>query len=434
MSRLYALIDCNNFYVSCERVFNPKLVNKPVVVLSNNDGCVIARSEEAKLLGVEMGVPFFKIKPFCRQRGIAVCSSNYALYGDLAQRVVTIIESLEPCVEVYSIDEVFVALDGVANINLKKYLTYLQSVIKRWVGIPVSIGVGQTKTLAKIASFQAKKRLKQPICILGQDIAQRFALETTPVAEVWGIGRRWCRRLAHYDINNAFDLSCSEPLFMRQQFNVVLANTVRELKGQSCLDLIENLPNKKNISSSRSFGKPLRDFNQIMEALSNYCARAAEKLRQQHSLATTVQIFLRTNAFSQTTPYHCKSVQMLLSEPTNDTGYIIQCAKQGLKSIYVAGVDYHKAGVLLGELINEREGQQLSLFADHEKPTKQKISHNHVTRAAKTLDAINQRFGRDVLYLASQRRHAIQEWQMRSEYCSPRYTTRWAELLSVNSG
>ncbi len=426
MTSLFALIDCNNFYVSCERVFAPKLHHQPVIVLSNNDGCVISRSNEAKALGIDMGAPYFKIQAFCEQHHVTVKSSNYALYGDLSHRVVNVIKLFEPRVEVYSIDEVFIELIGTDKINLKKYCLMLRDIIRQYIGIPVSIGIGQTKTLAKIATYQAKRRLQQPVCILDKDISHQQALQTTPVDEVWGIGRQWRKKLESLHIMNAYDLSRTSPESMRRLFNIGLSHTIRELQGKVTLSITTEPPNKQNIMSSKSFGQSLTTFDSIAAALSHYCARACEKCRAQQSKAQHIRIFLETNPFNKKGRYYNQSIQFTLPYPSHETAMIIHYAKACLKKIFKPGLEYKKTGILLCDLVPNDHPIQYELF-NPSSDTKTEPSKKNI--AAKTLDLINARYGKDVLFIASQKTQPQKQWTMRQNHKSPRYTTRWQEIL-----
>ncbi|MCW5589498.1 MAG: Y-family DNA polymerase [Legionellales bacterium] len=432
MTRLFALIDCNNFFVSCERVFQPELRQRPVIVLSSNDGCVISRSNEAKALGIKMGVPYFKIQALCKQHKVKIRSSNFGLYGDLSQRIIQVIHSFEPRIEQYSIDEVFVELTGTTLINVNAYLHHLVASIEKQVGIPVSLGVGQTKTLAKIAVFQAKKQLHQPVCVLGEDLSLFQALNHTPLSEVWGIGKRWSEKLTRQGISTAYELSQINPQQARQQFNIILANTIQELRGISCLDLDSVSSPRRNIISSRSFGKTQTDFFSIAEALSNYGARACEKLRAQRSLTKNIQVFLNTNRFAKNIPYYSRAAQVTLPQYTNDTATIVYYAKKGLSTIFKNGLAYQKAGIMLCDLISENTPIQYELFSTEDHLDKKNIDTRQ--RAQKTLDAINQRFGQDVLYLACQKLQHDNSWRVKKENCSPSFTTRWNELLVISKG
>ncbi len=423
MTRLFAIVDCNNFYVSCERVFQPQLRNKPVVILSNNDGCVIARSNEAKAFGIDMGVPFWKIRSFCQQHNIAVCSSNYSLYGDLSYRVNHVLQTFESRVETYSIDEAFIELMGAENINLTQYLSHIVASIQQQVGIPVAIGVGKTKTLAKIAVLQAKKKMQKAVCILDTHVSSQQALLATMIDDVWGIGKRWAKQLQQHNILTALDLAQTNPQIMRKHFNITLANTVYELQGKPCLKIEVIAPPKQSIVCSRSFGKKQIDVLIIAEALSHYCARACEKLRAQGLLSKQIQVFLNTDRHSKTQPYYSRSAQINLPQMTQDTATIIHYAKQGLLKIFKQGLAYQKVGVLLNNLTSENDGLQYDLFNN------QKVILNK--RAAKTLDVINQRFGKDTLYLASQKMQAAPSWQAQRKNCSPRFTTCWHDILQV---
>ncbi len=417
--------------MSCERVFQPKLFGKPVIVLSNNDGNIISRSDEAKQLGIKMGAPYFKIKALCKRQHVYVFSSNYTLYGDMSKRVVALIKEHETNVEIYSIDEVFVLLQGITHIHLKQYLLNLRNTILRASGIPVSIGVGTTKTLAKIASFQAKRILKRPVCILGQCMSETVALNTTPVAEIWGIGHSWAKQLEAINIVTAQDLSLISANVIRRHYNSVLADTVRELQGQSCLKLEMFAEPKKNIMSSKSFGNPIREYQSIAEALSQYAARAAEKLRMQYSLATELRVFLETNRFKEGSAYYHRSVRLTLPIATNDTGLIIQTAKLGLRQIYKPDLQYHRTGILLGGLLPDTSPQQLELFqTEIEEHQQQKKS---ISAAAKLMDTINHRFGKNTVFIASQKTHAPEAWHFRSQFKSLCYTTCWNDIIRAKS-
>lgn len=419
---LYALIDANNFYVSCERAFNPKLTGKPVIVLSNNDGCVIARSNEVKQLGIPMGTPYFKIRTQCQRHNISVYSSNYAFYGDMSRRMVAIIKQFEPRVECYSIDEVFLVFK-MRKQDAKAYFMQLRQAILAATGIPVAIGVGRTKTLAKVASFQAKKVLGTSICILNHCLSERCALHTTPIGEVWGVGRCWAERLRQSSLKTALALSVQAPHVIRRGYGLGLANTVRELQGTPCFPLTFTSPVKKTIMSSKSFGQGIRSYTAIAKALTCYTVRACEKLRAQHSLAQEITVFLKTSPFKTHQPHYSRSMSVSLPMATHDSGMIAHHAKVGLKQLYKPGLDYHKTGIALGQLISETAPEQLDLF---ESPERKRLS-----KRAQLMDAINAKFGKDTLRLGSQGLQGA--WQRRCQYESPHYTTQWRDILRVNT-
>jgi DNA polymerase V len=418
---MFALIDCNNFYVSCERVFRPDLNDKPVVVLSNNDGCVIARSNEAKQMGIKMGAPFYKCRNAFRQNKVTVCSSNYALYADLSQRVMDILKS-EPYLEVYSIDEAFIKLDGIKLDDLSKWALRLQQRIWQWIGIPVSIGIAPTKTLAKLANFVAKRRTKIGIHVLHDRFEIDKILMDVPVSEVWGVGRRWARRLVGFNVETAFGLSQLTSAFVQQQFNKVLASTVDELKGIPCLDLELSCP-KKNIVSSRSFGKYQREFWSIYQALANYTVRACEKMRQQKSKTQTICVFLMTNNFQQMDRRYKNKIVYQLSYPTSDTRDILKAARQALKEIFRSGYAYKKVGIMLLEL-SDIKREQIDLFSTP--------AFEQTSSMMNYVDNTNKIYGRDTIYFAAQGDERFRPWKAQCAFRSPRYTTRWDELLQLS--
>jgi DNA polymerase V len=416
---LFALIDCNNFYASCERVFNPALQQQPVVVLSNNDGCVIARSDEAKALGISMGVPYFQIKAFCDTHQIKVFSSNYALYGDMSQRVMSTLQLFEKNLEIYSIDEAFVQLNGCQHINLTQYANQIRQTVKQHTGIPVSIGISTSKTLAKTANYLAKRILKSGVCVLSSPVEINNALAQVPIDEVWGVGARWAKKLIQFNINTALALANAPIHLIREHFNVVLERTARELRGIPCLAL-EDITPKQNIMSSRSFGKPLQDLTSIIKAISYYAARATEKLRQQQSLTQAIYVMLKTNRYSQKNLPYCYHITLPFKYPTDDLCEITRVAKIGLRKLYRPTLKYHKAGVMLLDLIPKQQ-QQGDLF----------INTDQHEKLNQTIDRIKQRFGKTSIALATQGHAQHQTWQMKSAYKSFRYTTCWNELVDV---
>lgn len=413
---MYALIDCNNFYASCERLFRPDLQNKPIVVLSNNDGCVIARSNEAKALGIKMGEPYFKIKHLSQQHNISVFSSNYTLYGDLSHRVMSIIEESWTNVEIYSIDEAFLDLSTLAFHQRDEFCELLQKRILQCTGIPTSIGIGESKTLAKVANYIAKKELKIPVFNITH---QPQWLDKIGVADVWGVGRQWQAKLMKANINTAGDLSRLDPHIIRQQFNVVLMRTVLELQGNSCIAL-EDVQSKKSIMSSRSFGQMQTEFTLLCEAISSHCAKATEKARQQNLIAQRVTVFIRSNPFRPDLKQYSNSLECRLIHATADPRVITQIAKMCLKKLFKPGISYKKVGVMLSELIDER-ALQLDLFHQHSDDVLLKRD-----KFVKVLDSINARYGSHTIKLAAE--GCSSSWRMRSDMKSPCYTTRWNEL------
>lgn len=412
--KTFALIDCNNFYVSCERVFNPKLFNRPVVVLSNNDGCVIARSGEAKMLGIEMGVPAFQCKTLFKQHDIALCSSNYALYGDMSRRVVETIKQFCADVEVYSIDEVFALMDDRQITNIRR----LRSTILQWTGIPVSVGIGPTKTLAKVANSCAKK-IEGGIFILTEEGDQERILRSLPVSDIWGIGRPREVLLNSHRIYTGWDLRNAEDAWIRKNLSVVGLRTVWELRGISCLSLEELSPPKQAVVSSRSFGRPVLLLKELEEAVSAYTVNAVNKIRKQKSRASYIEVFITTGHYSNTPVLDRR--QVILSEPSSYAPKLIDAAKKALKAIYVEGVAYKKAGVLLGGLVSENEIQH-DLFSNQNVSEKQHKVMN-------VIDHVNKRWGQKALKFAAE--GIEQPWKMTQHLCSNRFTTRWDELLSI---
>ncbi|QWE13776.1 Y-family DNA polymerase [Polynucleobacter sp. AP-Sving-400A-A2] len=425
-NQLFALVDVNNFYVSCERVFAPKLEDVPMVVLSNNDGCAVARSAEVKALGVKMGTPWFQMKDLAQQHGIQAYSSNYTLYGDMSGRVVEVLRKFTPNLEVYSIDESFLQIETV----LKQYAdpTSLGQIIKQDVkdttGLPVCVGIGASKTLAKLANHLAKKNPQfagvcdissMPKAMLYQWMAE------TAVGEVWGIGGKTAKKLKELKINSIFDLVQISPQAMRQQFGVVIERICYELRGVSCLQLEEVAPAKQQIISSRSFGKPVTSMEGLSESVATHAARGAEKLRSQKSVTGALTIFVQTNPHKPFEPQHHQSITVVLSDPSDNTLTLTSAALKGLKQIYKAGFKYKKAGVILN-LLADKPTMQQSLFDDVEVKGKS-------AGLMKAMDSINSRFGNTAIKTAAS--GTKQDWKMRSGNKSPNYTTQWDELPVV---
>ena len=424
-----ALIDGNNFYVSCERVFQPELEGKPVVVLSNNDGCVFARSQEVRALGVAMGTPWFKLKDLVRQHGIIGKSSNYTLYADMSQRMHAVIGQFAPEQEIYSIDETFLDLTGF-NRNLVEYGQQIRQRVRQWTGIPVCVGVGGTKTLAKLANHSAKKILVPEMAdgvvnfnqMSPGELNQLFG--SIDVGEVWGVGRKNKERLYDIGIETVKDLRNSSVSHIKNEFNVVLARTVAELNGESCLALEEVAPPKQQIVSSRSFGQPVLLLEDLNEAVVSYASRAAEKLRKQHHVASVIQVFVQTNPFKPDEPQYNNGVTVKLAKQTNDTFLLASAALYGLKRIYKPGYAYKKAGVMLGSLCPENL-VPVDLFTGFNEPETQRAR----TLMA-TLDEINTKMGRGTVRSAGE---GIQKaWAMRSGNKSNAFTTDWEQLPVVN--
>jgi DNA polymerase V len=420
--RAIALIDVNNFYVSCERVFNPRLNGKPVVVLSNNDGCAIARSNEAKALGIKMGEPWFKLRDLAQQHGILAYSSNYALYADMSNRVMSILADFSPHQEVYSIDECFLDLTGMPKPHLA-IASRMRSRIRQFTGLSVCVGIGPSKTLAKLANHCAKKGYSPDgVCDFNGWQPEQLdeQLHRIEVGEVWGIGRRLVPKLNNLGIHSVLDLKRAEPEFMRQQFSVVMEKTVRELRGQTCIELEEVAPPKKQIVTSRSFGTKVSDLQSLSEAVSLYTSRAAEKLRRQQSFASLLSVFIHTSPFDDSPKYSAHQV-VRIPAPTDDTLQLVRTAQWILKRIYKLGYLYQKAGVMLDEIV-PAGGQQTDMFGF--RPSEDKSA-----RLMAAMDLINDKWGRSTLRTASQGYNA--PWAMRQKNVSQRYTTNWAEILNV---
>ncbi len=424
MKTLIALVDCNNFYVSCERVFRPDLIGKPVMVLSNNDGCVVARSKEVKELGIKMGVPVFQVQQLINKHQIKLFSSNYTLYADMSARVMSTLESFAPRMEVYSIDEAFLDLTGVYFKDSVDYGQRIRKKVVKHTGIPVCVGMGPTKTLAKLANFAAKKWSKTNGVVDLSDLKRREKLmRIVPVGEVWGIGSRTNAKLQKLGIETVWDLASQSPIRIQKAFNVVVARTVMELNGTSCLAIEDISPDKQQIVCSRSFSRRLTEEAELSEALSEFCSRAAEKLRHQKSVAGCVTVFIRTSPFNEQEPQHQRSASIKLSTVTQDTRTIITAAIRILSEIYTKGYSYQKCGVQLSYIQAKTSAGQLELFAfdNDELP-----AENSVLMA--TMDNINKRFPKKISIAAT---GFDKSWQPKAERISQRYTTDWKELVLV---
>lgn len=422
--RNIALIDVNNFYVSCERVFNPKLIGKPVVVLSNNDGCAVARSNEVKALGVGMGAPWFKLKDLAKQHGIIGLSSNYELYADMSNRVMSILGEFSPDQEVYSIDESFLDLTGFTSRDLIQYGQDMRKRILKWTGLPVCVGIGSTKTLSKLANHCAKKRpVFNSVCNFNtmspKDLDE--LLGQIEVGEIWGVGRKLAPKLQALGFHTVLDLKRANPERLRQQFSVVMEKTIRELNGTVCIDLEEISPAKKQIISSRSFGNPVRDYNSLAESITLYMSRAAEKLRKQQSFAGSVYVYIRTSPFKPDEPFYSNGLTIPLPSPTNDTRQLVNVVLWGLKQIYKPNYHYAKAGVMLGEIVPE-EGVQADLFSQLQTSPKS-------SALMSAMDSINRKMGKESIKLASE--GFKRPWKMKQGNKSPSYTTKWEDNISI---
>ncbi len=422
MQKVFALVDCNNFYASCERVFNPKLEAKPVVVLSNNDGCIIARSNEAKALGIKMGVPAFEIKDIIEKQSIFVFSSNYTLYGDMSQRVMNTLALFSPDIEIYSIDEAFLDLSGLIYENLSEYGKKIKETIKQWTGMPVSVGIASTKTLAKIANHIAKKDKKYNGTSDFTSIPDiDKILKNVPVYDVWGVGRQHSKFLLSNKIQTALDLKNADDKWIRKKMSVMAQRTVFELRGISCFPIDSNPLDRKSILCSRSFGKPLTDYKDIEQATSTYVTTAAEKLRKQHSCALSITVFIMTSEFAKGPKYfNSKTIQLPVA--SNSTPELIHYAVAALKELFRKGYKYKKSGFIISDFVPENQIQS-SLWDD--------VHREKYKDLMKIIDKVNQKIGPGKIKYAIQGNK--KKWKMRQEKLSPCYTTRWEDLLTVNT-
>lgn len=432
---MFALVDGNNFYVSCERVFRPSLNGRPVIVLSNNDGCAIARSNEAKALGVRMGQPMFQCRDLVEAQGLVALSANFALYGDLSDRMMAIAGQYAPRQEVYSIDESFLCFDGLPRADLAGIGRTLRAHVLRWVGIPTCVGFGPTKTLAKLANHIAKTAERKPgtypleyaqVFNLGalDPVERAQALAATPVGEVWGVGPRIEARLVAAGVKTAQDLAASDAKALRREFSVTLEKTVLELQGVRCVDLDDAPADRLQIACTRSFGRPVLELDDLVEAVSEFAGRAAEKLRKQGSAAGSLMVFIRTSPFRAKDAQYSRTVTIPLPRPTSDTRLLTSAAVAGLRGIYAAGFRYAKAGVMLVDL--QPDGVQ-----QEELPLDAAAGQVEKLRLMKAMDALNARYGRGAVKLGSagsQVNESARRWAMRQERRTPAYTTSWQDI------
>jgi DNA polymerase V len=415
---MYALVDANNFFVSCQRVFDSRLEGKPVIVLSNNDGCAIARSNEAKALGIKRGANFYEIETLVKQHNVHVFSTNFVLYADMSLRVKNLLASYVPEYEDYSIDEVFANLSGLDNYNLKEYCTTIAQTIKQGTGIPVSIGVAPTKTLAKVANKFAKKYAGyKNVCLIDTDEKRIKALQNFDIGDVWGIGRQHTKRLQSIGIKTAFDFTELSKAWVRKNMTVIGERTWCELRGIPCIAMETETPAKQTIMVSRSFGKMIDDFATISEAVANYTAMAAAKLRKQHSCAKSLLVFIDTNPYRDDLAQYSQHIVVTLPVATNSTQEILQYVHEGLKKIYLPNFLYKKAGVMLMDIYPEAAVQG-SLF--------DKVDRAKHKRLMNVLDTVNDRYGRNTLKFASM--GDGKAWKIKQERLSPCYTTRISDF------
>ena len=424
MGEVFGLIDCNNFYVSCERVFRPDLEGKPVIVLSNNDGCCVARSQEVKNLGVLMGDPVFKIRGLIKRENITLFSSNYAYYGDVSHRVVQTLGSMVRTIEPYSIDESFLNLGEFREREVERLARELRDRVHRWVGIPTCVGIAPTKTLAKVANFIAKKRPQyRGVCDLRSASTRAELLPTVPVDEVWGIGGASAAKLAKLGIRTAADLAALDPDSARALMTVTGGRTVYELRGISCLPLELMEPTRKGIAVTRSFGAPVISWEPMREAIASYATRAAEKMRRYQVAAENIFVFMHTNTFNND-PFYSNGASARFSETTNDTGEVVALAVRLGERLWRDGFRYSKCGVMITELLPETT-RQPALWGE--------LDRDRRERAWKVMDRLNATLGRDtVRVLGAGPKDAA--WKLRAEHRSPRWTTRWDELPRVRAG
>jgi DNA polymerase V len=419
MSKTFALVDCNNFYASCERLFRPDLKNVPIVVLSNNDGCIVARSQEVKDLGIKMGTPLFKAKEEIERHGIQVFSSNYTLYGDISARVMQTLEQFSPNVEVYSIDEAFLDMSGMSS--LSDHAQSIRSTVMQHVGVPVCVGIAPTKTLSKLANYAAKKfKATQGVVDLTDPVRQKRLMEITPVSEVWGVGRKLTKNLQSIGVDTALRLAQMDARYARQRHSVVLERTVCELNGESCLELDDAWQPRQQIMCSRSFGEKLTQYSDLKETVCEFAARAAEKLRRDDQLALMVNVFIRTSPFDKSGPGYSNSATGTLTQPSSDTRKILETATRLFDMVWKEGYRYAKAGVMLGDFCSP-DDVQLNLF-----DTQKGRQENEALM--KVLDSINHG-GQGNIWFGGQRPQ--KDWFMRQANVSPAYTTRWSSIPKV---
>ena len=441
---MFALVDVNNMYVSCERVFRPSLVGRPVVVLSNNDGCAIARSNEAKDLGVKMAQPWFQVRHLEREAGLIALSANFELYGDMSSRMMTVVAQYAPRQEVYSIDESFLDFEGV-RCDLVAIGRDMRATVLQWTGLPTSVGFGPTKTLAKLANHVAKTADRKPgtyppqlaqVCDFAAMSRRELdqVMQATEVGNVWGVGRRICARLNEGGIHTVLDLVNADVTTLRKQFSVVLEKTVLELRGTSCLDVDDAPAANQQIMCSRSFGAPVTELSGLVEVVSQFASRVAEKVRHQQSVAGAVHVFITTSPFRRNDRQHSPSVTMPLVRPTADTRLLIGAGVHALENMYRPGFNYVKAGVMLVDLQPEGQEQgELDLFSGTHAPeaSAPQRDRSHLMGA---IDSLNRRFGRGAVTVASAARQMTHgAYTAKQERRSPRYTTRLDEIPAAKA-
>ena len=412
-----ALVDCNSFYVSCERLFNPKIQYKPVVVLSNNDGCVISRSKEAKLLGIKMGEPYFKVKELIRKNKVYIFSSNYALYGDLSRRVMKVLKTFSPNVEIYSIDEAFIDLSFLDEEEVEKYGKEIRAKVLKWTGIPTSVGVSSTKTLSKVANHIAKKE-KTGVMYLYKNIDEK--LRNFPISDVWGVGKQLTKFYVKNGINNAYQLKSKPNTWVKKSTNVLGSRTAMELSGISCIGLEIQEEKRKNCCVSRSFGKKVTDIQKLEEAITTYCLNAAEKIRADDQLCRRITVFIRTSPFNKNRKYYSNGQTIDLPIPTSNSIELIKNAKQVLKNIYKPNYYYQKAGIILSKL-KSSDGNDVNLLT----PLLEKKSK----KLMNAIDYTNMKYGRHAISIANA--GIKKDWKMRRQHSSGIDTASFGYLPKV---
>ena len=415
---MYALADCNNFFVSCERVFRPDLERRPVIVLSNNDGCAVARSNEAKALGIAMGAPYFKIRDIVEQHNVAVFSGNHALYGDMSRRVRLTLKEFAPHIEIYSIDEAFLDLRGMEHLDFNALAKQISARCRKNTGIPVSVGIAPTRTLAKIASKLCKQYPKlQGGCYMHRAEDIEKVLRRYPVNDVWGVGRKMFAKLQDRGINTAYDFTQMPRLLVQKLFGINGLRTWRELQGEDCIEIAATTDSRQSISNTRSFSREITQSNLLAEQVANFAAMTAEKLRQQGSACSELHIFAVTNRFRDDQPQSYANAIVHFNEPTNSSRKIISAAVNSVKEIFVEGYAYKKAGVTATKLVPQ-DSITLDLFTAEGDRTKD-------SRLTKVLDEITAKAGSDSIRFGAQGSGRI---RMANEHCSPCYTTRWEDI------
>ena len=413
-----ALIDCNSFYVSCERLFNPKIKNVPVVVLSNNDGCVISRSTEAKKIGIKMGEPYFKVKELVKKNNVQIFSSNYSLYGDLSRRVMKVLKGFSDKIEIYSIDEAFIDLSHIKDENIEDYGKKIRERVLKWTGIPTSVGISCTKTLSKVANHVAKKN-KTGVIFLKDNIDD--VLKNFDISDIWGVGRQLSKLYIKNGINNAYKLKNISNSWVKKSTNVLGAKTVMELRGISCINLETEETKRKSCCVSRSFGRKIESLNKLKESITTHCLNAAEKIRNDNQTTRSITVFIRTSPFDKNRKYYSNSLTIDLPVVTNNSLELVKVAIEGLKKIYKYGYFYQKAGVILSKL-SEAGEKNLNLLTP--------ILENKSQTLMKAIDVTNAKYGRNVISVAQA--GINNSWKMRREHSSKIDTASFDSLPKIS--